>query len=134
MKQIGAAIMMALSLSWLPLDATTPAIPWYTPPPSGTDPMYDAATVEKLKILHADFRWDNEAVDAALKDCTSQSKKLDPAHVGIQFSLKVPSSQKVHIIIEDTSFFNALGYIVVQTHLEMKVYKNKVVFVPTVSN
>jgi len=125
------AALIVFLLSCLPLVATTPGVPWYTPPAQGTDPTYDDATFTKLKALKVSVQWVNIPLEVALKDLSSKSQQADPDHLGIQFTAKIPSdTQKVSITITDVSIHNVLGYIAQQTHLSIKIHKGEVVLLP----
>ncbi len=65
-KTLGLALA-ALLIAWAPLIASTPAVPWFTPPKQGEDPSYDSSTREKLATLKVSVQWNSVPLKAALE-------------------------------------------------------------------
>lgn len=115
----------------LPVLATTVIEPWYHPSQQRADPLYDEATLEKMKSIKTSVNWNNISLESAIEDLVSRSQKADPSHVGIKLvSQIVPNGQKISIVIEDASIENILGYLSQQAHLRIKIHKGQVVLLP----
>ena len=111
------------------------------PSAQSNDPLEDKATTEKLEKWKVNVRWEN-GFDAklALKDLFSKTRAADPNHLGVKFTLLLPSDlkkpdargqvfqEKVNILLLDNpSVMEVLAYFRAQTNLSMKVRKNEVI-------
>jgi hypothetical protein len=122
------------------LVASTPAAPFGLPLMPGTNLADYNATIEKLKALKVNVRWENGFdVETALKDLESKSKEADPTHIGIKINLSLSTEaekpyshgfvihRKVNILLLDNpSIYEVFESLVQQTNLEVLVGKNVV--------
>lgn len=119
------------------LHANTPAFP---PIIEGADSAEGKPVMAKLtSIVIPKVNFEKLDIDRVIEFLTTKSKELDPEHIGVKFTLRLPPPgeksprrvyRQVSITLDNVPLNDLLLYIAQQTNLVFKIEKDTVVFAP----